>query len=73
MLRDKARWYLEHGVSVVWIMLPEQRQVLVVSRTGEIRCSRGEQLPLSAELPGLAPTVEQFFAQLESIFGGYAV
>ncbi|HET7607973.1 MAG TPA: Uma2 family endonuclease, partial [Gammaproteobacteria bacterium] len=65
VLRSKTQWYLRHGVSVVWIVLPEQRQVLVVGRAGETRCSRGERLPLSAELPGLAPTVEQFFAQLD--------
>jgi hypothetical protein len=26
-LRDKARWYLSHGVSVVWIVLPDRREV----------------------------------------------
>jgi Uma2 family endonuclease len=26
-LREKARWYLGHGVAVVWIVLPEHREL----------------------------------------------
>src|SRR5207249_11430519 len=30
-LRDKARWYLGVGVPIVWLVLPEQRAVIVVT------------------------------------------
>jgi Putative restriction endonuclease len=26
-LRDKAAWYLAHGVQVVWVVLPERREI----------------------------------------------
>ena len=30
LLRDKASWYLAAGVSVVWLVLPASREILVV-------------------------------------------
>jgi Uma2 family endonuclease len=65
VLRDKARWYLEHGVSVVWIVLPDSREVLVLDPAGERRFSRGGRLPSSDALPELEPEVTRFFAQLD--------
>ena len=65
VLRDKARWYLDHGVSVVWIVFPETRQVLVMGPAEERRCSPGERLPSSEVLPDLEPEVARFFAQLD--------
>ena len=65
VLRDKARWYLDHGVSVVWIILPDTREVLVIGSAGEQRFSRGERLASSAVLPDLEPEVARFFAQLD--------
>jgi Uma2 family endonuclease len=65
VLRDKARWYLDHGVSVVWIIFPETRQVLVMGSADERRFSPGERLPSSEALPDLAPEVTRFFAQLD--------
>ena len=63
-LREKARWYLDAGVAVVWCLLPEQREVLVVTRAGESRHRERERLPSQAQLPELAPLVDELFAQV---------
>ena len=63
-LREKAKWYLGHGVAVVWLVLPETREVLVVTAGGETRHAVGERLPPHPALPGLGPAVERFFRQL---------
>jgi len=65
VLRVKAEWYLSHGVGVVWLVLPETREVLVLCHGGETRHSRGDQLPADEHLPGLAPDVDRFFTQLD--------
>lgn len=65
VLREKARWYVQHGVKVVWLVLPEHREVLVVTSESESRHGRGEHVPASAGLPGLQPQVDQLFAQLD--------
>jgi Uma2 family endonuclease len=65
VLSDKARWYLEHGVSVVWLVFPDTREVLVISSTGEVRCGIGQSLPPHEQLPGLEPAVAQLFSQLD--------
>jgi len=36
----------------------------VMTGAGESRCRSGEALPATAELPGLAPSVEDLFRQL---------
>jgi Uma2 family endonuclease len=64
-LRAKAQWYLARGVQVVWVLLPEAREVIVVERHGERRHRRGERLPPHAALPGLEPLVDDFFRQLD--------
>ena len=68
-LRDKARWYLEHGVSVVWLVFPETRAVLVLSAGAEEgaegRFAMDQTLPPDSRLPGLQPRVAQFFVQLD--------
>ena len=64
-LRAKAAWYLARGVQVVWVVLAATRDVLVVDHRGETRCCTGEHLPPHAELPGLTPLVDDFFAQLD--------
>jgi Uma2 family endonuclease len=63
-LRDKATWYLDHGVKVVWIVLPETREVLVLRPGGESRHPEGERLDESADLVGLCPSVGELFSQL---------
>lgn len=63
-LREKAGWYLERGVAVVWLVFPRTFEVVVIDARGEARFARGAQLPERAELPGLAPAVAELFAQL---------
>jgi len=65
-LRQKARWYLDVGVAVVWILLPKEREVLVVTRAGESRHRMGERLPGDSRLPDLAPLVDDLFAQISA-------
>jgi Uma2 family endonuclease len=65
-LREKARWYFDHGVEVVWIVLPNTREVVVLSSGRETRCREGDRLPGCAALPGLESPVERFFRQLAS-------
>ena len=65
VLRAKARWYLDHGVAIVWLVLPESREVVVVTGAGESRHGSGARLPEDQRLPGLAPEVDRFFAQLD--------
>lgn len=65
VLRHKACWYLEHGVCVVWLVIPERREVLFLRQNEEVRCEARDRLPESVELPGLAPSVAEFFLQLD--------
>jgi Uma2 family endonuclease len=63
-LREKARWYLGHGVAVVWLVLPASREVVVIRAEGESRHEGAARLPPHPLLPGLLPSVERFFRQL---------
>jgi Uma2 family endonuclease len=63
-LREKALWYLSAGVGTVWLVNPEQREVLVLSRGAEQRCKLGERLPPCPDLPDLAPLVDELFTQI---------
>ena len=63
-LRAKARWYLDRGVEVVWLVLPELRSVIVITNAGETRHGTGERLSEQPTLPGLAALVDDFFIQL---------
>lgn len=65
VLEDKARWYLEHGVNVVWLVLPDTREVVVIDSAGKQRFRREERLPPTNFLPGLEPEVGQFFVQID--------
>jgi Uma2 family endonuclease len=64
ILRDKAAWYLAHGVPTVWIVVPESRSVCVVTAAGEREVHDDEPLPEPAGLAGLSPRVAAFFSQL---------
>jgi Uma2 family endonuclease len=44
-LRAKGKWYLDHGVAVVWAVLPQTREVLVITAGGETRHAVGDRLP----------------------------
>lgn len=63
-LRRKATWYLEHGVAVVWLLVPRTREVHVIDAEGETRLDVSARLPERPELPGLAPRVADLFRQL---------
>lgn len=64
ILREKARWYLHQGVRVVWLVLPETREIVIVRPSGETRHAAGQRLPPHPDLPGLQPDVDRFFRQL---------
>lgn len=61
-LLEKARWYLAHGVEIVWIADPARRRVDVVTAAGTTEA--GERIDESPLLPGLAPFVADFFRQI---------
>lgn len=63
-LRSKAHWYLDHGTTVVWIVLPATREILVIDATTERRYGERERVAPHADLPGLLPEVARFFRQL---------
>jgi Uma2 family endonuclease len=63
-LRDKAGWYFRAGVPLVWIVLPEEREVVVLTHVRETRRGVGDRLPEDARLPDLAPPVDEFFVQI---------
>jgi Uma2 family endonuclease len=65
-LREKALWYLGSGVEVVWIILPESKEVLVIDQSGERRLHLGETLPTHPSLPDLVARVDDFFVQIAS-------
>lgn len=64
-LKQKARWYLESGVVVVWIVLLPTREIVVVTVGGESRHGRGSVLPPVEALPGLSMQVDRAFRQLD--------
>src|SRR5262245_22174637 len=63
-LLEKARWYLAQAVAVVWVVLPGEREVIVVTASGERRHAVGERLAAHPELPGLQPEVADLFRQV---------
>jgi Uma2 family endonuclease len=63
-LREKAGWYRAAGVVVVWILLPKEREVLVITGAGESRHRLGDRLPADPRLPDLVPRVDELFAQV---------
>lgn len=65
VLREKARWYLEHGVTVVWLVFPATRAVEVLTVHQHHVVSGGKGIPPHPALPGLTPRVRAFFEQLD--------
>ncbi len=63
-LREKARWYLDHAVRCVWLLIPETREVIMLSGEPERRLRWGDRMPPVEGLPGLEPLVSDLFAQL---------
>ena len=66
LLLKKARWYLTRKVSVVWLVFPTTREVVVLKRgvARRLRFRKGDRLPEHAELPDLRPLTDDFFFQL---------
>jgi Uma2 family endonuclease len=64
-LRAKAAWYLAHGVPLVWLVLPETHEALVVAPGAESRYGIHDRLPPHPALPGLEAAVASFFDQLD--------
>jgi len=64
MLREKAHWYIDAGVSLVWLVVPDQKVTLVIEGGRETRCGFGDRLPEHPRLPGLSPKVADFFVQV---------
>jgi Uma2 family endonuclease len=63
-LRAKAAWYLSRGVEVVWLLLPTERRVIVLTPENEAVFRAGQDLPPHASLPDLAPALDDLFAQV---------
>jgi len=63
-LRTKARWYLAHGVEVVWLLFPRSLRVVVVGADSELSFERGQRLPEHPSLPELHPMVDELFEQI---------
>ena len=63
-LREKARWYLAKGSEVVWLVLAESTEVIVLTSAGEHRCGLDDVMPEHPSLPGLTPPVAEFFRNL---------
>jgi hypothetical protein len=61
--------YLAHGVRVVWVAVPESREVLQLRTDDESRYGVGAALPADEALPGLTPDVAEFFSQLDDAPG----
>ena len=64
-LVEKAAWYLGHGVAVVWILLPEERGVRVVTHDGLVRLGRDATISPHPLLPDLTPPVAELFTQID--------
>jgi Uma2 family endonuclease len=64
ILAEKAAWYLERGVEVVWLLLPQQRRVIVRTPEGSLELGPGDSLPPHPSLPGLEPRVDDLLRQV---------
>jgi Uma2 family endonuclease len=64
MLRAKGASYLAHGVSVVWLVLPDERQVVVLTGDDEATYRPGETVPPHPCLPDLVPAVDDLLRQV---------
>ena len=65
-LDDKARWYLDVGVALVWLVYPESREVAVVTAAGTTYFRPGDTLPPHPAIPDLTPAVHDFFVLIEA-------
>lgn len=62
-MREKAAYYLENGVRLVWLVFPEQRIVEVYTPDGEVEILvEGDLLDGGDVLPGFSFPVTEIFA-----------
>lgn len=64
ILRDKAAWYLSHGVEVVWLLIPPTRSAVVLTSSEEIEYGKDDTITEHPSLPDLNPRVADLFRQL---------
>jgi hypothetical protein len=62
-LLEKSGWYLAVGVPVVWIALPETREVVVVTAAQTQRLAGDDPLPAHPDLPGPRMLASDCFVQ----------
>jgi Uma2 family endonuclease len=67
LLSEKASWYLERGVEVVWILVPRAHHVIVNTLAGRVELGPGDRLPAHPSLPGLEPRVNDLFRQIRRV------
>jgi Uma2 family endonuclease len=60
-LLEKATWYLDRGVEVVWILVPSTEKAVVRTTAGTTEVRAEERLPPHPSLPGLTPRVSDLF------------
>jgi Uma2 family endonuclease len=65
LLRAKARWYLMHGTEVVWLVIPDERSVIVVTASGEVTLDSDRTIPRHPSFPDLEPSVRELFRQID--------
>jgi Uma2 family endonuclease len=63
-LATKARWYLQHGVEVVWLLDPATRSARVIIAAGTVEVDGNDAMPAHPSLPGLAPRLADLFRQV---------
>lgn len=63
-LHPKARWYLEHGVTAVWILDSKSREALACTASGESYHRPGDRMPPVEGLPDLDVAVDDLFRQV---------
>ena len=64
-LRERCRWFVEHGVHIALLVVPRRRTVYRYhTREGEQALTGADRIDLVEILPGLELTVEALFAAL---------
>ena len=65
-MRERARWFIEHGVRTVVTVQPRGRSVFVLRSDGEVGPLRGEDVVnLGDVLPGFSFVVRELFAAID--------
>jgi Uma2 family endonuclease len=64
-MRRKADYYLEHGTQIVWLVIPEQRLVIVLTPDDESYMTESDTLSGDPVLPGFTLAVRDIFEIIE--------